>query len=364
MQPGSDDYGGATSSCTSGKVDKNTDFQGYVDTQFLMLLKDGGPSSITFPGALSAGQRKYVHQTAQQQGFVSASVGEGSERRLTVFRAGAPNAPTREELQAPVPREEQLSRRLASLLRHRAQNVKLRMRPDGFARLREVLALQMFADDAFTVEEVEGLVAYKDEKQRFQLATFGGEQWIRANQGHTIRTVQDDKLLVAITEDEEIPICVHGTYLFAWEGIMRDGGLSRMNRNHIHFAPRPPGADRLISGMRSDCEVAIYISVARAMASGIQFFRSANEVILTRGDEQGRLSACHFERAVRLADCGQLWPPPLVPLSPLPGLPPAEALHEVKAAEDAHAAKRSAGSGNSSDEEEILIGGALLAMDH
>merc|ERR1712232_558785 len=119
------------------------------------------------------------------------------------------------------------------------------------------------------------------------ISRWGGAAWIRANQGHTIRAVQDAKLLTPISCAEEIPCCVHGTYLWAWDQIIASGGLSRMARNHIHFAPRSPGTGVVISGMRSDCEVAVYIDAASAMAAGIQFSRSANDVILTTGDANG-----------------------------------------------------------------------------
>lgn len=247
-------------------------------------------------------------QAAQQHGFISASNGEGSERKLSIYRPDAPNAPSKEELLVQMPREEQLSRRLAALLRHRAHAHNVQIREDGYTLLADVLALPIFAEGGFTVREVEELVAGKDEKKRFLMKTMNGELWIRANQGHTIRTVQDSKLLNPINRPDQVKCCVHGTYLFAWEGIMRDGGLSRMTRNHIHFAPRPPGADRVISGMRSDCEVAIYLDIVGAAAAGIKFFRSSNDVILTRGDERGMVSARHFDRAVRLSDSSLLWP--------------------------------------------------------
>ncbi|CAE8617379.1 unnamed protein product, partial [Polarella glacialis] len=229
---------------------------------------------------------------------------------------------------------------------------------DGHVRLSDVLALPEFSFPGHTVKEVEELVAGKDEKKRFQLRRSGGELWIRANQGHTMRCVQDDKLLQPISPGEEVPCCVHGTFLGAWESIVADGGLSRMTRNHVHFAPRPPGADLVISGMRSDCEVAVYVSVARAMAGGgVRFFRSANDVILTPGDERGMVSCEYFERAVRLLDGAVLWPRPAdgSALPPIPALKPAQAsdtrILPVPVA---------AGSADSSDDEEIVFGRAIL----
>lgn len=197
---------------------------------------------------------------------------------------------------------------LSSLLRHRGSQEGLDIGEDGYTLLSKVVAMPTFQAGAFTTAEILELVAEKDEKKRFQVCTREGELWIRASQGHTIRTVDDSKLLQRIESADEVPCCVHGTYLFAWPDILNSGGLSRMSRNHIHFAPRLPGAGRVISGMRTDAEVAVFVSVSGAIAAGIEFFRSANDVVLTRGDADGKVPLCHFERVLRLPDLSQLWP--------------------------------------------------------
>ena len=42
-----------------------------------------------------------------------------------------------------------------------------------------------------------------------------------------------------------------------------------MNRTHIHFAPDLPKSSGVISGMRSDCEIAIYINMAAAIRGNL-----------------------------------------------------------------------------------------------
>lgn len=44
-----------------------------------------------------------------------------------------------------------------------------------------------------------------------------------------------------------------------------------MNRNHIHFAVDLPGSDKVISGMRSNCAVAIFIDVSKALEGLVKF---------------------------------------------------------------------------------------------
>ncbi|KAH3856764.1 hypothetical protein DPMN_099358 [Dreissena polymorpha] len=72
-------------------------------------------------------------------------------------------------------------------------------------------------------------------------------------------------------------------------------GLSRMKRNHIHMAMGEPGDNCVTSGMRSSCEVTIRIDLKKAMEDGIKFFVSANNVILSPGNEDGLIPPKYFE---------------------------------------------------------------------
>jgi len=305
--------GRQASSASGSRIldDATRNFHHFVDQQIGALKVAGGPTCATLPASLSSEQVKHVRRVAAQYGLAFGFVGQGDARRPTVYQPGASDAPRPEELNIGMSQDEVLSRKLTSILRHRALEFGLEVTEEGWIRLSDILALDMFASSAVTSEDVDALIARKDQKNRFSLEWWEDELWIRANQGHTIRSIADELLLQPITSAEEVPCCVHGTYLFAWEQILRSGGLSRMTRNHIHFSPRIPGDDRVISGMRSDCEVAIFISMGSAMSVGIQFFRSSNDVILTPGDEQGMLLTAHFTHAVQLADNAVIWSPAL-----------------------------------------------------
>lgn len=57
---------------------------------------------------------------------------------------------------------------------------------------------------------------------------------------------------------------------------------------------KPPGGKSVISGMRSDAQILIYINLRRAMEAGCPFWRSENDVILSEGvetDEVGNADA-------------------------------------------------------------------------
>lgn len=105
--------------------------------------------------------------------------------------------------------------------------------------------------------------------------------------------------MLEITNPKELENCIHGTYLRHWESIKKQG-LSRMNRQHIHFTTAYVGADTVISGMRSNCQLAIHINTDKALKEGLKFYQSANGVILTEGDEKGFLLPKYFLKVVNL----------------------------------------------------------------
>lgn len=157
------------------------------------------------------------------------------------------------------------------------------------------------------MEIIQNVVATND-KQRFKLEeksfadfetpppTVGLEEepflCIRANQGHSMPGVDAHALLQQLTPEQltGLTTIVHGTFDDAWSAIQKSGGLSRMNRNHIHFASGLLGEDGVISGMRKSCQVYIYVNGAKCAEDGISFFQSDNGVLLTAGlNDDGNL---------------------------------------------------------------------------
>ncbi|XP_077180019.1 tRNA 2'-phosphotransferase 1 isoform X2 [Paroedura picta] len=171
------------------------------------------------------------------------------------------------------------------------------MGPDGFVDIAEVLRLPQFK--AWSLDDVQRVVETND-KQRFAVRPHpsDGRPQIRANQGHSLQVSELE--LIPLLDPADFPETVaHGTYLRYWPAI-RSKGLSRMGRTHIHLAPGLPGDGAVLSGMRHNCEVAITIDVAKALADGICFYRSSNSVILTPGDANGLLAPCYFREALQL----------------------------------------------------------------
>ena len=63
--------------------------------------------------------------------------------------------------------------------------------------------------------------------------------FIRATQGHSMAIVNTKDLLVKIDNPTLYPVVIHGTFSKFWP-LIKEQGLKRMTRNHIHFAPGFP----------------------------------------------------------------------------------------------------------------------------
>lgn len=178
-----------------------------------------------------------------------------------------------------------------------------------------------------TVQEVQQVCA-DNEKQRFAMkpAVARGDEvspasssstdpahWlIRANQGHSIK-LESEALLRPVTLDANNvpPVVVHGTYFAFWPRIVESAGLRRMGRTHVHCSTGlPDDAQGVVSGMRRDAEVLVYVDVQRSLEDGVMtWWISDNGVVLTEGvGEEGLVPAKYFKEVVgRKEDVGTLW---------------------------------------------------------
>ncbi|KAM7512086.1 hypothetical protein LguiB_010961 [Lonicera macranthoides] len=191
-----------------------------------------------------------------------------------------------------------LGRLLTRILRHMASELSLNVRSDGFVKVQDLLKLNLktYADiplRSHTVDDIREAVR-KDSKQRFSLLEENGELLIRANQGHTITAIETESLLKPIFSADEVPVCVHGTYKKNLESILQCG-LKRMERMHVHFSCGLPADREVISGMRRNVNVLIFLDVRKALEEGMKLYVSDNRVILTEGFD-GVVPVKYFER--------------------------------------------------------------------
>ncbi|KAL7280321.1 hypothetical protein ACG7TL_005238 [Trametes sanguinea] len=212
------------------------------------------------------------------------------------------------------------------------------MRPDGYVRVGELLQRPKLRELSF--EALQDIVK-NDAKSRYSLVLEADPQtgeeswWIRANQGHSLKASHDHRVSTAF----------HGTTRKAWESI-KEQGLSKMTRNHIHLAQGVAGSG-VVSGMRNSSQILIYVDVQKAIDAGIKFCISANGVVLTEGDERGFLAPQFFSR-VETADGKPLagWDGPRSPLN-------IDAARTVEAGVGSAPAMTSVGVGPSKKEEAI-----------
>lgn len=189
-----------------------------------------------------------------------------------------------------------VSKSLSSALRHNAIDWRIPMSLNGYVKVADLIRNNRFHK---TTPTQLAALCFTNDKQRFGVF-FGATKetsstlYIRANQGHSIQDLELD--LERITSPAQVPVAVHGTYMAAWNTI-RSMGLSRMNRQHIHFALGLPGDNGVISGMRGSAEVLIYLDVEKVLKDGIALYKSENGVILTSGVD-GILAPQYFKKIV------------------------------------------------------------------
>ncbi|KAK9779586.1 putative KptA family-domain-containing protein [Seiridium cardinale] len=245
-------------------------------------------------------------------------------------------------------RDFHISKALSMLLRHKAEEAGVELDGEGFARLDKVLQWSRLKSLKPTFAEIKSAVA-DNAKQRFSMKPTPGSEdpdstnpadWlIRANQGHSIK-LDSEGLHTPITlEAGNIPdVVVHGTYFAFWPKIVESGGLKKMGRTHVHFGTGLPedgkdggngtngqvhdagdeataedgkenGKPKVISGMRSDAEVLVFIDVAQSLEdSDMKWWLSSNGVVLTEGNEEGLVPMKYVKEARgRRQGVGLLW---------------------------------------------------------
>jgi len=239
------------------------------------------------------------------------------------------------------------SKLLSWALRHGAAGLGLMVRGDGFVSVDALLAAlgRRAASIGLTPEVVRCIVS-ECPKQRFMLVeepmvsaagtdtgtrtgTGTGTRtdadvlvlFIRANQGHSITSVRQEELLRPLLTAADVmeagPVVVHGTQARHWAGPtgISTRGLSRMGRQHVHFATGLPDEhgdwDRVRSGMRKGCSLLVYLDPSAALAAGLPLFLSANGVVLCPGNEDGCVPPELFLRVVDVQSGTELPLPPL-----------------------------------------------------
>jgi len=190
-----------------------------------------------------------------------------------------------------------LSKSLSWLLRHGAVKNNLTVSPDGYIAVDDIKTLTQFKD--YDLSDFK-YVTNTNDKKRFTMKEENGKWYIRANQGHSADVgskIDQAELLKKLTEPFD-PI-IHGTTYQAYR-LIKQTGLNKMDRTHIHFAITDDfvNGNQQQSGIRSNCQVMLYVDMASAMKDGYEFFMSDNKVVLSPGDTNGVIPFKYVKKAV------------------------------------------------------------------
>ena len=186
-----------------------------------------------------------------------------------------------------------ISKAMSRVLRHRQLPG---MDSSGWVSIDTVLNQRALYDLGAGRHDLEEIVrgGGGNAKLRFDLDLESGK--VRCAQGHSIGSgVRPDCLPI----ESSVQYLIHGTSLEAAEIITRTG-LSRCQRNHVHFY-ECDGYGNLLGGhsVRCSSDVGIVISARQCMDDGIVFYRSSNDVILTEGIN-GVVGVQYFRFILRL----------------------------------------------------------------
>jgi putative RNA 2'-phosphotransferase len=175
--------------------------------------------------------------------------------------------------------QENRSKYLSMLLRHKPEKANLTLDREGWCDI-----LELTSNTDFTVEELEQIVA-DDSKQRYsisywEMAPCGSDLKvvreplkIRANQGHST-----SKVKMTFKSAVPPPVLYHGADAERLHVILKDG-LRPMNRHHVHLSDTLDVAEA-VGGRRRRGYVVLEIDAKRALADGLKFFVSENQVWL------------------------------------------------------------------------------------
>ena len=166
-----------------------------------------------------------------------------------------------------------ISKYLSFLLRHHPEELGLKMDDAGWVSVEELLKkLNVNRIKKISVDDIRQIVAEND-KQRFALEERNHNLYIRANQGHSIKTLNMGYIPV-----EPPDILYHGTGDKYVESIYQNGILHK-GRQYVHLSSTIEMAKRV--GERHGKPRIFKVNSQQMFKDGVVFYCSENGVWLT-----------------------------------------------------------------------------------
>lgn len=161
-----------------------------------------------------------------------------------------------------------ISKFLSLVLRHKPEEIGISMDPEGWVDVDELIEKSNRKKAMLDWETLEEIV-FTNDKKRF---TFNEDSTkIRANQGHTVEV---DLKLEPV---EPLECLYHGTVAKFIDNI-KEGGLQRMQRMHVHLSKDLETAIKV--GSRRGKPIILKIKAAEMYQDGYAFYVSKNGVWL------------------------------------------------------------------------------------
>lgn len=161
-----------------------------------------------------------------------------------------------------------VSKFLSFVLRHQPDAINLTLDSQGWASVTELID-KAKPQITLTHELIKKTVIDND-KNRFSLSK--NEQYIRANQGHSI------KIDLKLMPEEPPTFLYHGTATRFLDSIKQEG-LKPGKRHHVHLSKDIATATDV--GQRYGKPVILQVSAGAMRQQGLEFFLSNNGVWLT-----------------------------------------------------------------------------------
>lgn len=170
---------------------------------------------------------------------------------------------------------EEFSKYLSYLLRHHPEDLNLSMDKQGWVSVDELLNNLNSQSKEFKTISFEILedIVDTNNKKRFIIENRNGKNYIRANQGHSLKNID-----LGLECKQPPDILYHGTGEKYVSCILKKG-LIKKNRQHIHLSPIKEIAEKV--GLRHGNPVIFIVDSKQMFEDGCVFYLSENGVWLT-----------------------------------------------------------------------------------
>lgn len=163
----------------------------------------------------------------------------------------------------------QLSKFLSFVLRHKPDAIGLKLDPQGWTSIDELIAKSNASGAKFSSADLLHVVETSD-KKRFSISSDG--QRIRAAQGHSV------SVELGLLAQQPPDILYHGTSTQVVDSILTEG-LKPQSRQQVHLSADEATAYRV--GQRHGKPAILKVEAIRMHAKGFKFFFADNGVWLT-----------------------------------------------------------------------------------